>query len=148
VVFTGLIYVAWGLSAGHFRKNLLPARSDLRWPSIRKAVADHLRFKAPSEAGAWSYNVLQRLTYLGVIFALFPLMLWTGLAMSPAFTSAFPATVTILGGQQTARTLHFFVTVALVLFLLIHVAMVCRAGFKNRMQAMTTGRTTAHKEHP
>jgi thiosulfate reductase cytochrome b subunit len=147
VVFTGLIYVAWGLSAGHFRKHLLPARSDLAWPSIRKALADHLRFKAPSEGGAWSYNVLQRLTYLGVIFALFPLMLWTGLAMSPAFTSAFPATVTILGGQQTARTIHFFGTATLVLFVLIHVAMVCRAGFKNRMQAMTTGRAAAQKEH-
>ena len=88
-------------------------------------IANHLRFKRPSESEAWSYNVLQRLTYLIVIFVLFPLVIWTGLAMSLAFVSAFPATVTLLGGQQSARTLHFFVSVALVLFLLVHVVMVC-----------------------
>ena len=92
------------------------------------AIASHLRFERPSEAEAWSYNVLQRLTYLFVIFVLFPLVIWTGLAMSPAFASAFPAAVTLLGGQQSARTLHFFVSLALVLFLLVHVGMVwsCR----------------------
>ena len=62
---------------------------------------------------AWSYNLLQRLTYLFVIFVLFPLVIWTGLAMSPAFVSAVPATVNLLGGQQSARTLHFFVSLAL-----------------------------------
>ena len=89
---------------------------------------------------ASSYNVLQRLTYLFVIFVLFPLVIWTGLAMSPAVVSAFPAAVTVLGGQQSARTIHFFVSVFLVLFLLVHVGMVCRAGFRDRMRAMITGR--------
>ena len=65
----------------------------------------------PSEEEAWSYNVLQRLTYLLVIFVLFPLVIWTGLAMSPAIASAIPAAVTVLGGQQSARTIHFFVSV-------------------------------------
>jgi thiosulfate reductase cytochrome b subunit len=148
VVFAGLVYIVSGLTSRHFRKNLLPAGSDLTWGAVSKVLANHLRFQRPSEAEAWSYNVVQRLTYLGVIFVLFPLMLWTGLAMSPAFTGAFPATVTLLGGQQTARTIHFFGTVVLVLFLLIHVAMVCRAGFSNRMRAMMTGRAGAHKEHP
>jgi len=84
--------------------------------------------------------VLQRLTYLFVIFILFPLVIWTGLAMSPGFVSAVPAAVTVLGGQQSARTLHFLVTLALVLFLLVHVVMVCFAGFRSRMRAMITGR--------
>ena len=123
---TGLLYLISGLFTGHFRKNLLPARADLSWRAFSTAIASHLRFQRPSEAEAWSYNVLQRLTYLFVIFVLFPLVIWTGLAMSPAFVSAFPATVNVLGGQQSARTLHFFVSLALVLFLLVHVVMVCR----------------------
>ena len=99
-----------------------------------------MRFRAASEAGAGSYNLLQRLTYAGVIFVLFPLVIWTGLAMSPAIASAFPAAVTVLGGQQSARTLHFFVSGLLVLFLLVHVIMVYLAGFRNRVGAMITGR--------
>src|ERR1700678_1460283 len=103
-------------------------------------MAGHLRFERPREAEAWSYNVLQRLSYLFVIFILFPLVIWTGLAMSPAFVSAFPASVNVLGGQQSARTIHFFVTIALVLFLLVHVVMIFVAGFWSRMRAMITGR--------
>src|ERR1700674_57157 len=146
VVLTGSLYLISGLFAGHFWKNLLPRRADLSWRPFSIAIANHLRFKRPSEAEAWSYNVLQRLTYLFVIFFLFPLVIWTGLAMSPAFVSAFPATVTVLGGQQSARTIHFFVTLFLVLFLLVHVVMVCVAGFTSRMRAMITGRAGAHME--
>jgi thiosulfate reductase cytochrome b subunit len=140
VVFTGLLYAIFGLLTGHFRKNLIPGRADLSWRALSRSIADHLRFERPSEAEAWSYNVLQRLSYLFVIFVLFPLVIWTGLAMSPAFVSAFPATVNVLGGQQSARTLHFFVSLALVLFLLVHVGMVWFAGFWSRMRAMITGR--------
>ena len=122
------------------------------WPTLlgplhpTTAIANHLRFARPSEAEALSYNVLQRLTYLFVIFVLFPLVIWTGLAMSPAFVSAVPATVTLLGGQQSARTIHFFVSLALVLFLLVHVVMVCLAGFRSRMRAMITGRAGTQME--
>jgi thiosulfate reductase cytochrome b subunit len=73
-------------------------------------------------------------------------MIWTGLAMSFGFTSEFPLTVRLLGGQQTARSLHFLVTILLVLFLLIHVLMVFVAGFRNRMRAMITGRATPPTE--
>jgi thiosulfate reductase cytochrome b subunit len=138
-VLTGLLYGIFGLLTGHFRKNLLPGKAELSWRAISGSIASHLRFKRPSEAEAWSYNVLQRLAYLFVIFVLFPLVIWTGLAMSPAFVSAFPATVTLLGGRQSARTLHFFVSVALVLFLLVHVVMIIVAGFWGRTRAMITG---------
>jgi thiosulfate reductase cytochrome b subunit len=90
--------------------------------------------------------VLQRLTYLLVIFVLFPLVIWTGLAMSPAFVSAVPATVTLLGGQQSARTIHFFVSLFLALFLLVHVVMVFVSGFRSRMRAMITGRAGSNRE--
>jgi len=142
LVSTGLLYVLYGLFAGHFGKNMLPAKDDLSWRQISSTLAKHLHFERPSAAEAWSYNLLQRVTYLVVIFVLFPLIIWTGLAMSPAFVSAFPATITILGGQQSARTLHFFVTLALVAFLLVHVFMVFFAGFRSRMRAMITGNTS------
>ena len=144
VVGTGLLYVAFGFFGGHFRRNLLPARSDLSPKRLGISIVQHLRFERPSAKEAWSYNVLQRLTYLVVIFLCFPLIIWTGLAMSPAFESLAPATV--LGGHQSARTIHFFVTGFLVAFLLIHVLMVVVAGFRNRMRAMISGRVIEPQE--
>jgi len=140
VVLTGLLYVTAGFVSGHFRKNLLPREKDLSWRAFWKTIVSHARFERPSAGEAWSYNLLQRLSYLFVIFVLFPLVIWTGLAMSPAFTSAVPASVTLLGGRQSARTIHFFVAVALLLFLLVHVGMVCFVGFRSRMRSMITGR--------
>jgi thiosulfate reductase cytochrome b subunit len=139
VVFTGLLYLIFGMVSGHLQKTLLPGKADLSWRAFSTSIASHLRFERPGKEEAWSYNVLQRLSYLFVIVVLFPLVSWTGLAMSPAFVSTFPATVNVLGGQQSARTLHFFVSLSLVLFLLVHVVMVWLAGFWSRMGAMITG---------
>src|SRR6266446_10424533 len=99
VILNGLVYVISSLLGRHFRTNLLPAGAGLTWRAFSKDIANHLRFRRPDEAEAWSYNVLQRLTYLCVIFVLFPFMIWTGLAMSPAIASAFPGTMTVFGGQ-------------------------------------------------
>ena len=146
VVFTGLLYLISGVLTKHFSKNLLPQGADFSWREFSISITKHLRFERPSRAETWSYNLIQRLAYLFVIFVLFPLVIWTGVAMSPAFVSAFPATVNVLGGQQSARTLHFFVSVALLLFLIVHVVMVCLAGFKSRMRAMITGRAATPLE--
>ncbi len=140
VVLTGLFYVTFGLISGHFRRNLIPAGGDLS----RKGLWAVLTRAAPENP--WSYNVVQRLTYLLVIFGLFPLVIWTGLAMSPAIASAFPWAVEILGGQQSARTIHFFVSILLLGFLLVHLTMVWLAGFRKRVGAMITGGNTAGKE--
>jgi len=140
LVLTGALYVIWGALSGHFRKDLLPDASDRSLQAFSRALVRHLRFARPVAADAWSYNVVQRLTYLLVIFVLFPLVIWTGLAMSPAFVSAVPSTVTLLGGRQSARTLHFLLTLSLVVFLVVHVAMVWFAGFGTRVMAMITGR--------
>jgi thiosulfate reductase cytochrome b subunit len=145
LVFTGALYVVFGVLKGHFRRNLLPARTDLSRRAISAVIARHLRLKPASETET-SYNVLQRLTYLFVIFVLFPLVIWTGLAMSPAIASAFPAAVTIFGGQQSARTVHFFVSIALLLFFLVHIVMVCLSGFGNRTGAMITGGALTGKD--
>jgi thiosulfate reductase cytochrome b subunit len=146
VVLTGLLYIVSGLFTGHFRNSLLPRRADLSWRAFATAIASRLQFERSSESEVWSYNLLQRLAYLFVIFVLFPLVIWTGLAMSPAFVSAVPAAVNVLGGQQSARTLHFFVSLALVLFLLVHILMVWFAGFWSRMRAMITGRVATPME--
>jgi thiosulfate reductase cytochrome b subunit len=143
-VLTGLVYVAGGFVSGHFGKNLLPRREDVSWRALWRTIASHLRFERPTAAEAQSYNLLQRLSYLFVIFGLFPLVIWTGLAMSPAFTSTFPTSVTLLGGRQSARTIHFFVAVSLLLFFLVHVGMVWFAGFRSRTRTMITGRIDAH----
>jgi thiosulfate reductase cytochrome b subunit len=142
LVLTGLLYVSSGLLRGHFRKSLVPNRSELSRESFAKVIAHHLRFESADDSDAWSYNVLQRLTYLFVIFVLFPLVIWTGLALSPAFDSAIPATVTLLGGRQSARTLHFIISLALVAFMLTHVLLVWMSGFISRMRAMITGRVS------
>ena len=142
-VLTGLLYGIWGFVSGHFRRNLLPASGDLRFDHLMKTMRGHLRLRVAGEDGAGSYNVLQRISYLVVIFVLFPLVIWTGLAMSPGFTAAFPSLVTILGGQQSARTLHFLVSVVLVAFVLIHILMVAVSGFRERMRGMITGRMGA-----
>ncbi|HJT87414.1 MAG TPA: cytochrome b/b6 domain-containing protein [Bryobacteraceae bacterium] len=145
-VLNGLLYVASGFATRHFRNDLAPAKQDRAWESLRRSLASHLRFERLREEDALAYNVLQRWTYLAVIFVLLPLMIWTGLAMSPAVTSVFPALVNVLGGHQCARTIHFFGTIALLLFVFVHIAMVWRAGFRKRVTAMITGRVISGKE--
>lgn len=141
-VATGLFYVLWGLFKGHFRRNVFPAVSDLSAKELGGSMVKHLRFERPGPGEAWSYNVLQRLSYLAVIFVLFPLMIWSGLSMSFGFNAAFPLAVRLLGGHQTARSIHFLVTILLVLFLVVHVVMIFVAGFRSRMRGMVTGRIT------
>ncbi|MGA7242808.1 MAG: cytochrome b/b6 domain-containing protein, partial [Terracidiphilus sp.] len=110
LVLTGLVYVVASLLNSHFRKNLLPSPADRNWGAFRAVFAKYLRRAPPDSANGSTYNVVQRTAYLVVIFVLFPLVIWTGLALSPAFDSAVPAAVNLLGGRQSARTLHFFIS--------------------------------------
>ena len=146
LVLTGMVYVISGLLSRHFRKNLFPAPEDRTWRSFRGVIAKHLRLSPPDEADLRSYNVLQRVTYLLVIFVVFPLVILTGLALSPGFNAGMPWIVELLGGRQSARTLHFFLSVFLVLFLIVHVAMVLLTGFATRLREMIIGDTPAPKE--
>lgn len=139
VVFTGLLYVVSIFRSGYLRASLLPAAHTLSRAALQSEIVNHLRFKRPP-ADEEAYNVLQRLAYLSVIFGLFPIMIWTGLAMSPALTARFPFLVEFAGGQQSARTIHFFASVAVFLFFLVHILMVAVAGFWPRVRAMIAGR--------
>ena len=93
----------------------------------------------PRASGGPPYGPLQKLAYFAVVFLAFPLMVVTGLTMSPAVTAAYPVLLDIFGGSQSARTIHFFAFAALVLFLVVHVAMVVMTGFKRQMRVMTLG---------
>ncbi|HTX41372.1 MAG TPA: cytochrome b/b6 domain-containing protein [Acidobacteriaceae bacterium] len=148
LVLTAFVYGLAGLFSGHFRRDLFPERGNRSLRAHWERLAKYLRRAPPDDAEARSYNVLQRTAYVVVIFILFPMIIWTGLAMSPSFTSAFPATASLLGGRQSARTLHFFLTGLLVLFLVVHVTMIAMSGFRSRMRAMIAGRAAAPRERP
>jgi thiosulfate reductase cytochrome b subunit len=139
LVLAGLAYVVGGCVTRHVWKDLLPVKADLRWNRITAVISDHLRWKRPNAKDAWSYNVVQRLTYLAVVFGLFPAIIWTGLAMSFGVTSVLPILATALGGHQSARTLHFVFVGLLVLFVIVHIVMVCLVGFRDHVRAMITG---------
>jgi thiosulfate reductase cytochrome b subunit len=148
LLFTGLVYGLFILWTGHLRRDLFPAPRQRTARAYWNVIARYLHRAPPDESEAHSCNAVQRAAYLGVLFILFPLVIWTGLAMSPAFDAAVPAAVNALGGRQSARTLHFFVSGALVLFLVAHVTMVALAGFTSRMRAMITGHASLPPELP
>lgn len=140
LVFAGVIYLIAGIATGHFRRQLVPAQSEFNLSSIWTVLSNHLRWRRIPADDVWRYNVVQRLAYLGVVFVIFPGIIWTGLAMSFTVASVFPFLATLLGGHQSARTLHFVFVSLLVIFLIIHLAMLLLVGFLGHVQAMITGR--------
>lgn len=136
-VLNGLVYLSAGLIGGHVRRDLLPARDQLTPRHLAREIADHARLRF---AASRRYNVLQKLTYLAVIFVLLPMMVLTGLSMSPGMNAGFPWLPELFGGRQSARTLHFISAGLIVLFVLVHVAMVLVSGPLNSLRAMITGK--------
>jgi thiosulfate reductase cytochrome b subunit len=136
---TGLIYFIAGLMSGHLWRNIVPRLRDLAPRSLWQDILKHLRLPLPRASGGPPYGPLQRLTYAIVLFMVLPLMVLTGLTMSPAVTAAVPGLLDLFGGSQSARTLHFFSFAALVLFFIVHVAMVVLTGFRRQIRAMTIG---------
>lgn len=139
--FFGWIFVAtifvWFVASfinGHIRRDIVPKPADIA--AVPRDVADHatLRFKHGR-----SYGPLQKLAYFGVFFILFPLIVATGLTMSPGINSIAPWMLDLFGGRQTARTIHFIVMLLLVAFFVIHIIMVLAAGPINELRSMITG---------
>lgn len=140
LVVTGLVYLLTGIFTGHFKRNLWPKSKELTKREFWQDLVNHLRMRIPSATKGPQYGLLQKFTYLAVIFFLLPLVALTGLTMSPAITASYPFLLKIFFGAQSARTIHFFASVLLVLFLLVHVVMVVRSGFKKQINAMTFGK--------
>ncbi len=136
-LFNGLAYLTFVLASGRFKRRIWPTIADLKgfWPS----VADHARLRFPKDDRARRYNVLQKLTYAVMILVILPLMLITGLSMSPGFNAIGGVLLDIMGGRQSARTLHFVSAALIVGFVVVHVGLVLWTGLYNNMRAMITG---------
>jgi len=133
-VATLAVWLVAGLLSGHVRRDLLPGLDDLR--RLPGDFANHLRFRFHHGA---RYNPLQKLAYFSVLFVAFPMMIATGLAMSPGMNAALPWLTDLLGGRQTARTLHFVFMALLVAFFAVHMAMILAAGPLNELRSILTG---------
>jgi thiosulfate reductase cytochrome b subunit len=140
LVFNSALYLLFSLTNGHVRRDLLPTRAEIAPSHVARDIWDHLRLRFPKGEAAKHYNVLQKLAYVGVIFIVAPALLVTGLAMSPGFDAACPWLVTLLGGRQSARTIHFTAAMLVALFILVHLIMVVLAGPWNEVRSMITGR--------
>ncbi|NWF72250.1 MAG: cytochrome b/b6 domain-containing protein [Nitrospirae bacterium] len=137
LVVNGLFFTAYALISRHATRDLAPTGKDLR--GIGKAVKDHIVLRHPKGEEAKRYNVLQKLAYLVILFVVAPLIILTGLAMSPTIDTAFPWLLTIFGGRQAARTIHFIACFTFVGFIVIHVVEVILTGFFNNIRSMVTG---------
>jgi len=144
-VINGVLYLLYTIFSRHLKRDLVPTRDELR--NIGRSIVDHLKFRHATGAAATRYNVLQSLTYLIVIFGLLPLVVIAGLAMSPRIDAVFTGWVDLLGGRQSARTLHFLAAFGLLLFVVVHVAEVFIAGVWNEMRSMITGWYAVPEEH-
>jgi thiosulfate reductase cytochrome b subunit len=144
-VVNGVLYLLYTIASRHLKRDLVPTREELR--NIGRSIVDHLKFKHPTGAAATRYNVLQSLTYLIVIFGLLPLVVFAGMAMSPRIDTVFTGWVELLGGRQSARTLHFLAAFGLLLFVVVHVVEVMIAGVWNEMRSMITGWYAIPEDH-
>ena len=146
-VLNGLCYVLYAVASRHLARNLKPTGEDIK--GIGASVRDHLRFRHPTGEASKRYNVLQKLAYLVVIFGLLPLAILMGFAMSPWLNTLFTGWVDVVGGRQSARSIHFIVAWLLVGFVAIHVFEVVISGLWNNLRSMITGRyrVTAEASH-
>jgi thiosulfate reductase cytochrome b subunit len=139
LVVTVIVYVLSGILTGHARRDLVPRAGELTPRLFWRDLVGHLRLQMQPTTGGPPYGLLQKCTYFGVVFIALPLAIFTGLTMSPAIAAAYPVLRTVFGDTQSARTIHFFAFAVVVLFIVVHVFMVCITGFRRQFRAMTFG---------
>ncbi|MEQ8686511.1 MAG: cytochrome b/b6 domain-containing protein [Imperialibacter sp.] len=140
LIVPGIIYLIIGVFSGHFRNYIWPKRKELTPASVWRDMKNHLRMQIAPATGGPDYGLLQKLAYVMVIFLALPLAVVTGLTMSPAITAAYPFLLKMFGGYQSARTIHFFTSLTLELFLFMHLAMIIKTGFTQQIRYMTLGK--------
>jgi len=146
LLLNGLVYLAHGAWRGHFRRDLLPSGDQLAPRHLWREVRDHARLRFAKGEASRRYNVLQKLSYLAVVFGLLPLMVLTGLTMSPGLNAALPFMPDLFGGRPSARTLHFLCASLLIVFVVVHVAMVIASGLWKNLRSMLDGRYAISEE--
>jgi thiosulfate reductase cytochrome b subunit len=139
-VANGLLYLASGAVSGHIRRDLWPSRDQSSFKHLVHEVAEHARLRFPKGEEARRYNLLQKGAYLAIVLVVLPMMLVTGLSMSPGFNAVAPWLPDLLGGRQSARTLHFLCASTIVAFVVVHLVMVVASGLRNNLVSMITGR--------
>jgi thiosulfate reductase cytochrome b subunit len=139
LILNGLAYLLWGLFSGGLRRRLLPSRADLAPASLWADIKHHLTLRFPKDASSLRYQPLQKLAYSSVVLLLLPLMIFSGLGMSPGVDASWPWLLDAFGGRQSARSVHFLASAGVVLFVLVHLAMLLAAGPWRLMRGMITG---------
>lgn len=134
------LYMLRSLWNGHVRNDLHIRKSEWSLGHIWHDIKDHARLRFPTGAAAKDYNILQKFAYISVIFIMLPLIIMTGLTMSPAMNAAWPWLLDLFGGRQSARSIHFLCAFGLVGFFFVHMAMVVLAGPVNEVRSMITGK--------
>lgn len=138
--FSLLLYMLMSLVSRHISHDLAIGRDEARPGHIWREIKDHARLRFPTGEAALRYNILQKLSYVAVIFILLPLLILTGLTMSPGMNAAWPWLLDLFGGRQSARSLHFIGAALLVAFVIVHIVMVVLAGPVNELRSMITGK--------
>jgi thiosulfate reductase cytochrome b subunit len=139
VLVLGLVsYLLWALLRGHLRKQIVPKLAELSPAHLWHDIKEHAALRFPTGPAALNYNILQKLAYGSVLLVLLPLVILTGLTMSPGMNAVLPL-VDLFGGRQSARSLHFLAASGLVAFFVVHIAMVVLAGPINEVRSMITG---------
>ena len=146
-VLNGFIYLTLAALTGRLFSRLLPTREQVRPTAIIADIRQHLAMRRQSEPPPSRYNVMQKLAYLAVLVVLAPVMVLSGLTMSPGVTAAYPELFWLFGGRQSARTIHFLAAVGLVLFFLVHVwqVLINNPGRLLREMTVGAGRTRTEK---
>jgi thiosulfate reductase cytochrome b subunit len=132
-----LLFLVASIVNGHARKDLVTVRKEWRWSAIKSDIVEHLKFNF--DHGGGKFNFLQKLAYGVVIFIMLPLMIFTGLAMSPGMDANWPFIIDLLGGRQSARSIHFILAWALVGFMVLHVVLVILSNPLKQLREMITG---------
>ncbi len=146
--FALLAYMIWSLANRHVTRDLALTRQDVAPRHVWQDIKDHALLRFPTGAAALRYNVLQKASYVGVIFLLLPTLIFTGLTMSPGMNAAWPFLADMWGGRQSARSIHFIAAFALVAFLLVHIVMVLLSGPIDQLRGMISGRQRLTEERP
>jgi len=147
VLVAGLaVFLAVSLWNRHVQRDLAPRRGEVAPKHVWTDIRDHARLRFPTGDAALRYNILQKFSYVAVIFVALPLMILTGLAMSPAMDAAWPWLLDLFGGRQSARSIHFLCAAAILLFIVVHLLMVVLAGPINEIGSMITGRFRVPQE--